>query len=231
MGRGEDAKAVDVSSPVEEEIARVVAEINKIEAATIGRLRQPPDNQVQQVEMLGKLLLFDKELSVNRNEACAFCHTPETGFTGPISELNRTFAAYPGSVRTRFSNRKPQTHTYAAYSPVLHYNAAQGDLVGGNFWDMRATGRRLGNPAAEQAQGPPVNAVEMGLSDTACMVYRASLRPYRSFFENVWGKQAFEIDWPANVEDICNTPGPPSPEDPSPVHLGTKDRGIASATF
>ncbi|MEA3105264.1 MAG: hypothetical protein QOF74_9504, partial [Caballeronia mineralivorans] len=47
--------------------------------------------------------------SVNRNEACAFCHTPETGFTGPVSELNRTTAAYPASVRTRSSNRKPET--------------------------------------------------------------------------------------------------------------------------
>jgi cytochrome c peroxidase len=27
---------------------------------------------------------------------------------------------------------------------------------------MRATGRRLGNPAAEQAQGPLTNPVEMG---------------------------------------------------------------------
>jgi hypothetical protein len=63
-------------------------------------------------------------------------------------------APYPGSVRTRFSERKPQSHAYAPLAPVLHYNAAQGDLVGGNFWDMRATGRRLGNPAAEQAQGP-----------------------------------------------------------------------------
>jgi hypothetical protein len=53
---------------------------------------------------------------------------PEAGFTGPVSELNRTFAAYPGSVRTRFSNRKPQTHSYAAYSPVLHYNAYRGDI-------------------------------------------------------------------------------------------------------
>ena len=144
--------------------AKVVAEIDRIEAASIERLKQPPDNQVQQIELLGKLLLFDKALSVNRNEACAFCHMPETGFTGPVSDLNRTFAAYPGSVRTRFSNRKPQTHTYAAYSPVLHYNAAQGDLVGGNFWDRRATGRPVGNPAAEQAQGPPVNPVEMGLA-------------------------------------------------------------------
>ena len=108
---------------------------------------------------------------------------PEMGFTGPVSELNRTTGSYPGSVRTRFSNRKPQTHAYAPLSPVLHYNPGQGDLVGGNFWDMRATGRRLGNPAAEQAEGPPTNPVEMGLPDIACAVYRASQRPYRALFE------------------------------------------------
>jgi cytochrome c peroxidase len=145
--------------------------------------------------------------------------------------LNRTFAAYPGSVRTRFSNRKPQTHTYAPYAPVLHYNVYREDLVGGNFWDMRATGRRLGNPAAEQAQGPPTNPVEMGLPDPACMVYRASQRPYRAFFESIWGKQAFAIVWPSNIEDICNTPGPAPPGSSPPVALGIKDRGTASATF
>src|SRR5258708_6145766 len=139
------------------EIAQVEAEIDRVEAQTIERLATPPDNQVQQLELLGKLMLYDKQLSVNRNEACAFCHMPETGFTGPVSELNRTTGSYPGSVRTRFSERKPQTYAYAPLSPVLHYNPGQGDLVGGNFWDMRATGRRLGNPAAEQGQGPPAN--------------------------------------------------------------------------
>ena len=69
------------------EIARVEAEIDRIEAQTLERLAAPPDNQVQQIELLGKLMLYDKDLSVNRNEACAFCHTPETGFTGPVSEL------------------------------------------------------------------------------------------------------------------------------------------------
>jgi cytochrome c peroxidase len=175
----------------------------------LSRIGTPPDNQVQQVELLGKLMLFDKELSVNRNEACAFCHMPETGFTGPISELNKTTGSYPGSVRTRFGNRKPQTHSYAPLSPVLHYNEQQGDLVGGNFWDMRATGRRLGNPAAEQAEGPPTNPVEMGLPDIACAVYLASQRPYRGLFEAVWGAQAFAINWPAYTEQVCNTPGPP----------------------
>jgi cytochrome c peroxidase len=138
------------------EIAQVEAEIDRIEASTLQRLAAPPDNQVQQVELLGKLIMFDKQLSVNRNEACAFCHMPEAGLTGSVSELNRTTGAYPGSVRTRFSSRKPQSHAYAALSPVLHYNPGAGDLVGGNFWDMRATGRRLGNPAAEQAEGPPI---------------------------------------------------------------------------
>jgi cytochrome c peroxidase len=220
-----------LSPRVLQEIAQLVAEIDRIELETIGRLAATPDNQVQQIELVGKLMLYDKQLSVNNNEACAFCHMPETGFTGPISELNRTTGAYPGSVRTRFSNRKPQTHAYAPLSPVLHYNPGQGDLVGGNFWDMRATGRRLGNPAAEQAQGPPTNPVEMGLPDIACAVYRASQRPYRALFERVWGPQAFAIAWPNDVEQVCARPGPPPPGDPTPVHLSPLDRGRASTTF
>jgi len=213
------------------EIARVEAEIDRIEARTLERLAAPPDNQVQQIELLGKLMLYDKHLSVNRNEACAFCHMPETGFTGPVSELNRTTGSYPGSARTRFSDRKPQSHAYAPLAPVLHYNPGQGDLVGGNFWDMRATGRRLGNPAAEQAQGPPTNPVEMGLPDIACAVYRASQRPYRALFESVWGKQAFAIGWPKDVEQVCDEPGPPPANDTMPVHLNELDRGRAAATF
>src|SRR5438105_5783232 len=213
-----------------QEIAQVEAEIDRIEAQNIERLAAPPNNQVQQVELLGKLLLYDKQLSVNRNEACAFCHMPETGFTGPVSELNRTTGSYPGSVRTRFSERKPQSHAYAPLAPVLHYNPGQGDLVGGNFWDMRATGRRLGNPAAEQAQGPFTNPVEMGLPDIACAVYRASQRPYRTLFETVWGRQAFAISWPHDVEPVCTRPGPPPADDPTPIHLDRLDRGRAAAT-
>jgi cytochrome c peroxidase len=220
-----------LSPLAQQQIDAVEAEIDRIEAQTLDRLRTPPDNQVQRIELLGKALMYDKELSVNRNEACAFCHMPETGFTGPVSELNRTTGAYPGSVRTRFSNRKPQSHAYAALSPVLHYNPGQGDLVGGNFWDMRATGRRLGNAAAEQAEGPPTNPVEMGLPDIACAVFRASRRPYHAMFEKVWGPQAFAIAWPKDAERVCARPGPPSAADPMPLHLSRLDRGRASATF
>src|ERR1700686_564075 len=118
--RGAEAGSTTLSPQGWEEIAQLEAEIDSSEARAIARLAMPPDNQIQQIELLGKLMLYDKNLSVNRNEACAFCHMPETGFTGPVSELNRTTGSYPGSVRTRFSNRKPQSHAYAPLAPVLH---------------------------------------------------------------------------------------------------------------
>src|SRR6266508_1259045 len=225
LAQSGNAAAETLPPAVEREVARVVAEIDRIEAETLTRLAAGPDNPAERTLLLGKLLMYDKELSVGRNEACAFCHMPEAGFTGPISELNATTVAYPGSIRTRYSQRKPQTHAYAPFAPALHYNASQGDFVGGNFWDMRATGMRLDNPAAEQAQAPPLNPVEMGMRDAACVVYRISRRPYRSLFEQVWGKQSFAITWPADVEQVCETPAPPSPADPHPVHQSEVERG------
>ena len=215
----------------DEDVARVEAHVDKIEADALQEMSQNPLDRQKQILILGKLLLFDKHLSVNQNEACSFCHTPETGFTGPIQSLNLSTVAYPGSVRTRFSQRKPQSYMYATYAPVLHYNALQGDFVGGNFWDMRASGYRLQNASAEQAQGPPTNPVEMGLSDSACIAYRLSTAPYRKLFETVWGADSFSIQWPKNVESVCATPGPPPADDQYPVHLSVADRQRADHVY
>src|ERR1700722_10851461 len=122
---GAEERSSNLSPQVLQEIAKVEAEIDRTEAQAIERLAAPPDIQIQQIELLGKLMLYDKDLSVKRNEAWAFCHMPETGLQGPVSELTRTTGAYPGSGRTRFSDRKPQTHAYAPLSPVLHYNPGQ----------------------------------------------------------------------------------------------------------
>src|ERR1035438_576484 len=127
-----------VPAAAQKEIESVERKINRIEDDTSTRVQHEPLDASQQVILLGKLLFYDRQLSVGRNEACAFCHMPEAGFAGPVSELNRTTAAYPGSIRTRFNPRIPQTHGYASFSPVLHYNTAQGDFVGGAFWDMRS---------------------------------------------------------------------------------------------
>ena len=213
----------------DEELRTAAAEVDRIEAATLAGLDSTTRDEYGRMVTLGKLLLYDKELSVNRNEACALCHMPETGYTGPSETLNRTTVSYPGSDRARFSQRKPQSYNYSTFSPVLHYNELQGDFVGGNFWDMRATGLHLQSPAAEQAQGPPTNPVEMGLPDIACVVYRISRRPYRPLFERTWGAQAFAIQWPADVEKVCSTPAPPP--SPNPVRLSAADRGRAMTTY
>src|SRR5437868_4725620 len=146
-----------------------------------------------QLQLLGKLFIYDKTLSPAGNIACATCHAPYAGFTGGTSIFNATTVAQAGGVavtnavspapNVRFGPRKPQSYAYAAFAPILHYNATQGDFYGGNFWDMRATGTRLANPAAEQAQGPPVNPVEMGNPDTACVVWKVSQGRYRSLVE------------------------------------------------
>src|ERR1700733_11936730 len=213
-----------VPASFDQDVARVVAAIDRIEGGALSKKKDTSLDRQGQVRTLGKLLLFDKHLSVNQDEACSFCHMPETGFTGPVQSLNLTTVSYPGSVRTRFSNRKPQSYMYAPFAPVLHYNALQGDFVGGNFWDMRASGYRLQNPSAEQAQGPPTNPVEMGLPDSACVAYRISQAPYRKLFETVWGADSFAIEWPANAERVCATPGPPADGDRYPVHLSVADR-------
>lgn len=213
------------------EIARVVAENDRIEADALRDMNRTARDRDGQMRTLGKLLLFDKHLSVRQDEACSFCHTPETGFTGPIASLNRTTVSYPGSIRTRFSNRKPQSYMYAPFAPVLHYDELQGDFVGGNFWDMRATGYRLQSPSAEQAQAPPTNPVEMGLPDSACLTYRISKAPYRRLFETVWGADSFAIHWPANVERLCSIPAPPPANDQYPVHLTSPDRSRSNHIY
>jgi cytochrome c peroxidase len=220
-----------IPAAARQEIRSVEKEIDRIEAESLNQTRSESLDRSQEIILLGKLIFYDKELSVKRNETCAFCHMPETGFSGPVSALNQTTVAYPGSVRTRFSARRPQSHTYANYAPVLHYNPEQDDFVGGNFWDMRATGLRLNSALVEQAQGPPLDPTEIGLIDPACMVYRMSQRPYRSMAEKLWGEQAFALHWPANAKEVCDRASPAHHTDPLPLHLEAVERGIAHSTF
>src|SRR5687767_14713776 len=110
---------------------------------------------------LGDEIFDDKNLSLRKNQACNSCHLAEWGFTGPDPAINAAGAVYPGSIPTRFGDRKPPSSAYSTLSPVLSYvRQAGGMFVGGSFWDGRATGERLGNAAADQAQGPFLNPME-----------------------------------------------------------------------
>jgi len=115
-------------------------------------------------EQLGKHLFFDTRLSVPEGQSCAACHGAEVGFTGPDGEINRAGAVYEGAVKERFGNRKPPASSYGGKSPVLHFDRKEKAWVGGMFWDGRATGKRMKDPLAEQAQGPFLNPLEQNLA-------------------------------------------------------------------
>lgn len=92
--RAARASAGELLSPAAlKEIAQIEADVDRVEAATVQRIIENPGEGTEAIRLLGKALLYDKQLSVNRNEACAFCHMPEAGFTGPSSQLNRTTGA------------------------------------------------------------------------------------------------------------------------------------------
>jgi cytochrome c peroxidase len=155
--------------------------------------------------ILGGLLQYDLHISPFQNTACASCHMPYAAYSGPIPSVNLTMIAYPGSLRYRAGKRTAQRYTYSHAFPDLNYNTTQAAFFGGNFWDSRATGYKLQAPDAEQAQFPPVDPLEMGFPDTACIAYRISSATYLPLFMTVWG-DSFNINWPSNTASICATP-------------------------
>jgi cytochrome c peroxidase len=178
-------------------------------------------------EQLGKSIFFDLNLSINQNQSCAACHAPEVGWTGPISSVNEHGSVYEGSIPGRFGDRKPPSSAYATLSPILHMDK-KGLWIGGNFWDGRATGEKLGNPAADQAQGPFLNPAEQALPDAACVVWRVCTpvvpADYSVSFEDVWGSGACDITWPADTTTVCATEG-------GMVALSASDRSKAYMAY
>jgi cytochrome c peroxidase len=134
-------------------------------------------------EELGKSLFFDTNLSDPSGQACAACHGPGVGWTGPDEAINTAGAVYEGAFPGRFGNRKPPAAAYAGYSPVLHHDGA--NWVGGMFWDGRATGWTLGDPLAEQALGPFLNPAEQNNVSPQAVIDKVLLSDYSDLFQDV----------------------------------------------
>ena len=175
------------------------------------------------IEELGKSVFFDETLSINQNQSCASCHAPAMGWVGPTPAINAAGAVYEGSIAGRFGDRKPPSAAYATQSPIFHLDKS-GLFVGGNFWDGRATGEKLGNPAADQAQGPFLNPMEQALPDSACVVYRVCTADYEVGMAQVWGAAACAIEWPDDIDTACATEG-------ASVNLSLPDRATSDLAY
>src|SRR5207253_6111251 len=229
-----ETETARVQSEVQSIFQQALAEANALPPATV--TGQPPTQQgsgYAAVAALGKLMNFDVNISALKNMACASCHMPYAGFGGPIPSVNLTMAAYPGTYHLRAGKRTPQRYSYSPYFPVLQFDDTAGAFFGGNFWDGRSTGYLLQSADAEQAQHPPVDPLEMGNPDTACIAFKLAQSQYRTLFEDVWGKGSLNINFPPDTEEICCTPGGAARfgTDVQPVRLSPEDRTRANRVY
>lgn len=121
---------------------------------------------------LGERLFFDATLSRDGTIACASCHD--------VSGL----AGTDGNATALGIDRQTGTRN----APTVWNTAFQSLL----FWDGRAASLE------EQAKGPLVNPLEMGMPSLAAVSERVRQQPaYREAFD-----RAFTVDTPINIERI-----------------------------
>ncbi|WP_372683192.1 cytochrome-c peroxidase [Desulfosarcina sp.] len=146
----------------------------------------PPPAETD-LEKLGMNLYKDKNLSLYQNQSCQTCHHPLAGFadrTNFLHPYDKTVSL--GSDGVSLGGRNAPTSAYAGYSPV-RYQDGSGEYYGGMFWDGRATGETLGDPLAEQAQGPPLNVVEMAMPSIESVMLVIQASDYYPLWKKVFG--------------------------------------------
>lgn len=127
----------------------------------------PEDNPMSPAKVsLGKQLYFDKRLSVDGTISCNSCHSVLAGGTD-----NRETSM---GVKGQEGPRNAPTVWNAAFLTV-------------QFWDGRA------KSLEEQAKGPIVNPIEMGMPSPQAAVERIRKIPgYRQQFEEVFGAVTYD---------------------------------------
>ena len=140
------------------------------------------------LEKLGAALFDDPSLSMNRTMACSTCHMQAAGFSDARESDKVGRDVSLGDDGISLGDRNAPTAAYARFTPPFGRNAA-GEYVGGQFWDGRAS------LLEDQAGGPPLNPLEMGMPDKASVVKRLRENPdYVAAFGTQFGKDVFESD-------------------------------------
>lgn len=139
-------------------------------------------------EDLGRILFFDVNLSKNRTQSCATCHNPNAGFVDDRDNGVKKMASL-GDDGKSLGDRQAPTASYAKFSPTFHFDEKAKKYVGGQFWDGREA------TLEGQAGGPPLNPVEMGMSDKKAVVDRLKENTlYVDSFKKIFGADIFKND-------------------------------------
>ncbi|MEM1023007.1 MAG: cytochrome c peroxidase [Myxococcota bacterium] len=148
---------------------------------------------------LGEELFHDTVLSQNQTQACATCHDPEGGYAdGRTDAAGRVRPVSLGDDGVSFGGRNAPSAAYALFSPPFskgqrqrfnkqNSNRLYQGYLGGLFWDGRAP------TLADQAGGPPLNPIEMGMTDEFALMDRLEAHPrYGRAFRELFGSEIFD---------------------------------------
>lgn len=132
----------------------------------VGQINTPANNPITNLgAKLGRVLFWDKRLSLNQTIACASCHQPEHGFSDP-----RKFSVgFLGGLTGRNSMGLTSSRYY---------------LRRAYFWDERAA------TLEDQVLQPIQNAVEMGMTLPGLEARLAAEPYYTDLFNQVFGTPA-----------------------------------------
>ena len=145
-------------------------------------------NETITKETLGEVLFFDKNLSHNRTQSCATCHNPNAGFADDRDNGISKMASL-GDDNKSLGDRQAPTASYAKFSPDFHFDEKKQKYIGGQFWDGRSA------TLEEQAGGPPLNPIEMGMASKKEVVNRIKENEfYVSSFRNLFGNDILDND-------------------------------------
>ena len=137
------------------------------------------ENDTPERIALGKKLYFEKRLSINDKQSCASCHILEDGFAG-VDNLPTS----PGARGEKGTRNSPT---------VL--NSGWQDS---QFWDGRA------EDLVEQAKGPILNPIEMGMPDEKTVEQKIrGIAEYQSIFAKAFPNNKPAITYQNIAEAIA----------------------------
>lgn len=148
------------------------------------------ETKLTDVQLLGKRIFEDANLSEPRGMSCMSCHDPRHAFQG--NNASRIAAVAAGSRPGHFGSRKVPTLMYKAYSPPFGFYKDVDDgkevleAKGGQFWDGRA------GDLADQVRTPLTNPDEMNNPSLEAVAAKIADGDYADLAKSVFGADLFD---------------------------------------
>ena len=184
-----------------------------IQSADIDQIRVRGANggTINSLAAVGRQIFFDKSMSNPvGTQSCASCHLPSTGFNGLGDGPGFAQGIGQGAVVGAFGARKVPSAAYATFAPIMTMAIPPADpadpappvpeFEGGLMWDGRATGLRLGNPAAEQALGPFLSAAEHNVADKQTILNAIKTSNYYNLWLAAFNNETIDLSTPASID-------------------------------